>query len=114
MRGGAVTANTATHGPGLTVENDGSLYMSGGASALDPANPVHLYGTGPKGWITIGSGGFNYTGNIAVVTTNGPYGSGTTVLKREGGGSVAAWRDYFNVDGKGFGSSIDANGEIRP
>ncbi|MDR1618324.1 MAG: hypothetical protein LBS06_04675 [Treponema sp.] len=117
MRGGTVTGNTANAGPGIAVGNDGSLYMSGGARVLDPANPVHLYGTSPKRWITIGNGGFTGTlapKGIAIVTTNGPYGSGTTVLKREGGGSVAAWCDYFNVDGKGFGSSIDANGEIKP
>jgi hypothetical protein len=116
MQGGRVSGNTAARGPGITVENEGDLVMSKFARVLDPANPVLLHGTGPTRWITIGSGGFsgNYGAeNIAIVTTNGPYSPGTGVLKMETGGSAAAWRGYFNVDGKGFGNSIDSSGKLR-
>jgi hypothetical protein len=104
MRGGTVTGNSAATGPGITVENEGEFFMSGPARVTDTANPVHLYGTGPKGWITIGTGGF--TGMIimppiAVVTTETAYGPGDTILKQEESGShhVQLYRSLFNVNG---------------
>jgi hypothetical protein len=112
MRGGTVKNNIADIGPGITVENDGNFFMSKAARALD--DPVHLYGTSPSRWITIGNGGFDYTGNIAIVTTEGPYTSGIEILKMGSGGSVAAYCDYFDVDNKGFGFSIDDDGKIKP
>jgi hypothetical protein len=118
MRGGTVTGNIVDmgsgKGPGITVEQNGLLYMSQAARVLDPANPVHLYGTSPARWITIGSGGFTGNTNIAVVTTEGPYPAGTEILKLEGGGSVAACYLYFNVDGKGFGNSLNSDGTLKP
>jgi hypothetical protein len=114
IRGGTVTENSAAKGPGITVENEGLLVMSKAARVLNPANPVHLYGTSPTRWITIGSGGFDYTGNIAIVTTEGFYAPGTEILKLEGGGSPAAYCDYFKVDNKDFGTSIDGTGKIKP
>jgi hypothetical protein len=91
------------------VESGGLLSMSGAARVLDGANPVFLNGAGL--WITIG-GGFDYTGNIAIVNTAGPYAPGTEILKHEGGISVAPYRDYFNVDAKGFGASIGPDGKL--
>jgi hypothetical protein len=116
MQGGRVSGNTAIRGPGIVIEKEGELVMSKFARVLDAANPILLSGTSPAGWITIGSGGFsgNYGAeNIAIVTTNGPYGQGTEVLKMETGGSAAAYCGYFNVDGKGFGSSVDSNGKLK-
>jgi hypothetical protein len=89
--------------------------MSGLARVLDAANPIHLHGTSPRRWITIGRDGFsgNYkTENIAIVTTNS-YSPGTVVLKSEAGGGAAAYCGYFDVDGKGFGSSVDSAGKLK-
>jgi hypothetical protein len=116
MQGGRVSGNTAAKGPGITVEKEGDFVMSKFARVLDAANPVYLHGTGPAQQITIGSGGFsgNYGAeNIAIVTTNGPYRPGTEILKAEAAGGVPAYCGYFNVDGKGFGSSVDTDGKLR-
>jgi hypothetical protein len=102
MQGGTVKDNTAGTGPGITVENGGSFYMSKYARALD--DPVHLYGTTPKRWITIGSGGFlpqTISGNIAIVTTNG-YGSNDVILKQKDTSPpyyVDLYHTQFAVDG---------------
>jgi hypothetical protein len=97
MRGGAVKNNTATTGPGITVENNGNFYMSKGARALD--DPVHLYGTSPKQCITIGNEGFTGTiapEGIAIVTTEAGYASGDVILKQEESGSLHV-NTYYNI-----------------
>ncbi|MDR2071891.1 MAG: hypothetical protein LBP60_00440 [Spirochaetaceae bacterium] len=110
MRGGTVTGNIATAGQGIVVEDAGTFKMSLNARALEPANPVYLYGVNKM--ITIGDFTGNYAAGIAVVTTNG-YPTGGVVPVIFGSTlQLTTYYRYFNVDGHGFGTSLDSNGRL--
>jgi hypothetical protein len=110
MRGGAVTGNTAVAGQGIMVENAGTLKMSLNARALDPANPVYL--SGVNRYITIGDFTGSYISGIAVVTTNGYLAGGVTPIIFGSPTQLSTYYLYFNVDGRGFGTSLDSNGRL--
>ncbi|MDR2209955.1 MAG: hypothetical protein LBO65_00600 [Spirochaetaceae bacterium] len=110
MQGGTVRGNTAAAGPGIVVESAGTVKMSGDARMLDPANPVYLYGVNRM--IFIGDFTGNYTAGIAVVTTNGYPPGGVAPIIFGSTLQLTAYHPFFNVDGHGFGSSLDNNGRL--
>ncbi|MDR1899783.1 MAG: hypothetical protein LBQ55_07240 [Treponema sp.] len=118
MRGGTVTGNQVDagngKGPGIAVEDNGSFFMSGAARMMSPDNPVYLDGT--SRYITIGAGGFTggLSTGIALVKTNG-YSPGHVILRQEESGNhhITACYDYFDVDGKGLGSSLNPDGTLK-
>jgi hypothetical protein len=112
MQGGEVKSNTATKGKGILIEgnsNDGYISMSKNARILNGDNNVYLEGANRV--IKIEPAGFagNYAAGIANVQTEG-HSAGSQILA----GTFAAYVDYFNVNNKGFGSSLESNGKLSP
>jgi hypothetical protein len=115
MQGGTVTGNTATTGPGLTMEG-GLLSMSAFARVNDQDNPIFMQTSNRK--ITI-TGGFlpqPISGDIAIIkisTLTTGYGSNYQILEESAAGYISTYHDKFKIDkGGGNYQSLNSDGKM--
>jgi hypothetical protein len=121
MNGGTVTGNSATTGPGITVQSSSagasSFYMSAYARVLDTANPVYLDYTTGGGLRRINLGAFaeafpgELAGGIAKIalsTTTGGYTGGVKVLY----GDLTYYDKFTVISPPSF--TIDSGGFLQP
>jgi hypothetical protein len=66
--------------------------------------------TGVRAVLFINTPGAAITLRNLVITGGGGWSGGGIYV---GGGSLAPWCGYFNVDGKGFGNFVDSDGKLR-